>query len=81
MDKEKRTIEVRTKAVFNYDKMDTEADVLDTIQRKPFHKGWFGNFVPVYVRYQKKEYLLQSDNGDVSDPFRGGDIGLFYIEV
>ena len=75
-------MEVRTKKVFNPDTLQYNGvEILDTIQRKPFHKGWFGNFVPVYVRYQKKEYLLHSDNGDVSDPFRGGDIGLFYIEI
>ena len=77
----KRQVQVRTKAVFNYEKMDTEAEVLDVIQRKPFHKGWFGNFVPVYVRYKNKEHLLKSDLGDVSDPFRGGDIGCFFIEL
>ncbi len=82
MENEKREVEVRTKDVFNTDTYRHDGGVvLDIIKRKPFHKGWFGNFVPVYVRYEKKEYLLHSDNGDVSDPFRGGDIGLFYIEV
>ena len=79
---EKRRVEVRVKEVYNPKTYKREGgEILDTIERKPFHKGWFGNFVPVYVRYQQKEYLLHSDNGDVSDPFRGGDIGLFFIEV
>lgn len=77
-----RNVEVREKRVFNPDTLNHDGgEVLKEIKRIPFHKGWFGNFIPVYVRYDKKEYLLHSDNGDVSDPFRGGDIGLFYIEV
>ena len=78
----KKEIEVRTTRVLNHDTLEFEGgEVIETIKRKPFHKGWFGNFVPVWVRYVGKEYLLKSDNGDVSDPFRGGDIGNFYIEI
>ena len=55
---DKRNVEVRTKRVFNTDTLGyNDVEVLDAIERKPFHKGWFGNFVPVYVRYQQKEYL------------------------
>ena len=78
----KKQIEVRTERVFNGHTLKyVGGEVITVIKRKPFHRGWFGNFVPVWVRYQREEYLLKSDNGDVSDPFRGGDIGNFYIEV
>lgn len=82
MENKQRSIEVRVKRIFNIRDMEYEGgEVLKTIKRIPFHRGWFGNWVPVYVRYNRKEYNLQSNNGDVSDPFRGGDIGSFYIEV
>lgn len=78
----KKRIEVRTPRVLNPDTLKFGGgSIIKVIYRKPFTKGWFGNFVPVYTRYNSLEYLLKSDNGDVSDPFRGGDIGKFYIEV
>jgi len=33
--------------------------VVETIERKPFTKGWLGNFIPVYVRYKCKIYSLK----------------------
>lgn len=32
--------------------------VLETINRKPFNKGFVGNFVPHWVRYKTKKYLV-----------------------
>jgi len=72
MNEKKRNIEVIDKESKNLVKI---------IRRKPFFCGWMGNFTPLWVRYNKQEYLLKSYNGDVSDPFRGGDIGQFFIEV
>jgi len=42
-------IEVRTKK---------GGKLIKTIERKPFHNGFVGNFVPHWVRYKGKEYLL-----------------------
>jgi len=45
-----------------------------------------GNFNPMFCTYMKKEYLVKSIHGDLSDPFRrtedyyGGGTGL-YIEL
>lgn len=32
---------------------------IEVIERIPFHRGFVGNFVPVYVRYKGKEYFLE----------------------
>ena len=34
-------------------------ELIDTIERKPFNKNFFGNFVPHWCRYKKKVYLVQ----------------------
>lgn len=36
----------------------TTGKVIEVIKRIPFHKGFVGNFVPVYVRYKSKVYFL-----------------------
>lgn len=33
-------------------------ELVETINRKPFHKGFVGNFVPHYCRYKNKEYYV-----------------------
>ena len=33
-------------------------ELIETIDRKPFNKGFFGNFVPHWCRYKKKVYLV-----------------------
>jgi len=48
--KRRLTIQVKEKAT---------GHIVDTIQRIPFNRGFVGNFVPVWVRYNRKEYLLQ----------------------
>jgi hypothetical protein len=42
-----------------------------------------GNFNPVYCRYNNQEYLVKSEEGDISDPFRREESYLktLYIEV
>jgi len=32
---------------------------VETIERKPFNKGFFGNFVPHYCRYKNEVYAIQ----------------------
>ena len=43
----------------------------------------FGNFNPVFCRYQHKKYLVKSEEGDLSDPFRRDESYLnnLYITV
>ena len=42
-----------------------------------------GNFCPAFVTYQGKEYLVKSEKGDLSDPFRANESYLdrLYITV
>lgn len=34
-------------------------ELVDTIDRKPFNKGFVGNFIPHWARYKNQEYLIQ----------------------
>ena len=36
-----------------------DGQLVETVERKPFNKGPFGNFVPHYVRYKTQVYLLK----------------------
>ena len=36
-----------------------EDEVVENIERKPFHNGFVGNFIPHWVRYKGKEHLLK----------------------
>lgn len=42
----------------------------------------FGNFNPIFCRYNKQRYLVKSEQGDLSDPFRRKESYLtsLYIE-
>ena len=42
-----------------------------------------GNFNPIFCTYQGARYLVKSDEGDLSDPFRRDDsyLASLYIEV
>jgi len=42
-----------------------------------------GNFSPIFCRYNKKRCLVQSKDGDLSDPFRREEsyAKTFYIEM
>jgi len=57
-------------------------NIIKTIQRKPWMESC-GNFNPIFCRYQGKRYLVKSDEGDLSDPFRADESYLqtLYIEV
>ena len=62
-------IEVRTKK---------NGKVLKVIDRTPFHNGFVGNFVPHWVRYNTKEYLLR---GGMDCAYLQGEPLENYIEV
>jgi len=53
-------------------------ELLTTIERKPFHNGMCGNFLPHWVRYKKKEYLL---HGGIDSSYIQEWDGEGYIEV
>ena len=55
---------------------------IETISRVLTGKA-IGNFNPIYCRYQKREHLVMSREGDLSDPFRRDDSYLekLYIQV
>ena len=57
-------------------------DVVETITRQPWAEQ-IGNFNPFFVRYKGKRTLLQSDEGDLSDPFRREEsyAKSFFIEA
>lgn len=38
-----------------------DCPLVEVIDRKPFHRGFLGNFVPHYARYKGKVYLLRGD--------------------
>lgn len=42
-----------------------------------------GNFNPIFCTYQNKKYLVQSLEGDISDPFRRKEsyLNSLYIEI
>lgn len=44
-------------------------ELVETIQRVPWAE-MIGNFNPLFCRYKGKRTLIQSDEGDLSDPFR-----------
>lgn len=52
------------------------------IHRKLFAEV-LGNFNPIFCRYNKVKYLVQSEEGDLSDPFRRTDsyLNSLYIEI
>lgn len=51
---------------------------VETVERKPFHKGFFGNFVPHYVRYKTQVYLL---HGGIDYAYMHGMPDLLWIDV
>lgn len=37
---------------------DDNREVIETIERKPFNRGFIGNFVPHWCKYKGREYLI-----------------------
>lgn len=52
--------------------------VLETIDRKPFNKGFMGNFVPHWARYKGKEYLV---HGSIDYAYMHGFDNDAYIVI
>jgi hypothetical protein len=55
--------------------------VIATVRRK-LRAEQIGNFNPIFCTYKRKQYLVKSDDGDLSDPFRRNDnyLNNLYIE-
>jgi len=59
-----------------------DGKIITTIQRTIYSKI-IGNFNPFYCRYNNREYLVYSELGKISDPFRYDKemLKTLYIEV
>lgn len=55
---EKHYIPHSGKFLFENEEECPDCKMIETIDRKPFNKGWFGNFVPYWCRYKRKLYLI-----------------------
>lgn len=68
----KQTIQVRNKQT---------GKTVNIIQRVLKFES-IGNFNPAFARYNNKQFLVKSDHGDLSDPFRANESYLtsLYIE-
>jgi hypothetical protein len=56
--------------------------VIAVIQPKIWSEA-IGNFNPIFCKYRGKRHLVQSDMGDISDPFRRDESYLktMYIDL
>lgn len=72
--KENHTISVRT-----YQGQPTYTGKFSEIEKvnRRVYCDQIGNFNRFACRYKGKTYLVNSDNGDPGDPFRGTDKNLF----
>jgi len=55
---------------------------IETVRRKLYFQP-IGNFYPAFCRYKGKTYQVQSQAGDLSDPFRAQECYLetLYIDI
>ena len=69
----KHTIQVKNKS---------NGVILNVIKRV-LRSEAIGNFCPIFCTYLGKQYLVKSEKGDLSDPFRRQEsyAQSFYIEV
>ena len=74
---QKIKIEVKTKRILKEGKL-VGGNILKIIERKPFQTGFVGNFIPHWVRYNKKEYLL---HGGIDSSYIQEQEIETYIEV
>jgi hypothetical protein len=65
----KQNIEVRNYNGKRYAFPAVTPEILGVVSRRIYSMSC-GNFNPVYCRYQRKTYLVHSEAGDISDPFR-----------
>ena len=58
--------------------LDKEKKFIETIYRKPFNKGFLGNFIPHWCRYKRKVYLVR---GSIDYSYMHGYDNDAYIVV
>jgi hypothetical protein len=59
---------------------DKDNRLVDTVKRKLRFEP-IGNFVPAFATYKSKEYLVNSFQGDLSDPFRANESYLTSLYI
>ena len=57
---------------------ESELEYIETITRVPFHKGFFGNFVPHFCRYKNKVYPIY---GSIDSSYMHGYYEDAYINI
>jgi hypothetical protein len=69
----KHTIQVKNKS----------NGVILNVVKRVLRSEAIGNFCPIFCTYLGKQYLVKSEEGDLSDPFRRQEsyAQSFYIEV
>lgn len=75
----KYKIEVREYAPGQNHHSSTDFKLIETIERS-LRLEQCGNFSPIFCTYKGEEYLVVSDDGDTSDPFRAESTYKLHIE-
>ena len=57
---------------------DYNLELIETIDRKPFNKGFIGNFVPHWARYKNEVYLV---HGSIDHAYMHGFDNDAYIVI
>jgi hypothetical protein len=73
----KQNIQVRNYNGKRYAFPAVAPEILEIISRRVYAMAC-GNFNPIYCRYNRKTYLVHSEAGDISDPFRAD---VSYLET
>jgi hypothetical protein len=55
-----------------------DGEVVEVVERKPFHKGFVGNFVPHYVRYKNTIHYLF---GGIDYAYMHGQPDMVWIDI
>jgi hypothetical protein len=63
---------------YNIEVRDANGAPVKTIKRK-LRAEMIGNFNPFFCTYNRNEYLVKSDDGDLSDPFRRDESYKLFI--
>jgi hypothetical protein len=75
----KKPINVRD---YKGDTFNPAPETVETVARTLYPQQ-IGNFCPVFCRYKGRTYQVQSEAGDLSDPFRadGSYLETLYIDL
>ena len=78
----KQNIQVRNYNGAHHSSRTVTPEIIGSISRKVYAIAC-GNFCPVYCRYLGKTYLVHSESGDLSDPFRAEESYLktLFIDI